>query len=325
MTGSADRTADDSWLKRVRLPIRRLVCADSTGSARVGGRQIYILPTAYGLLYAVLLVLMLVGSINYANNLGFLLTFLLAGLGVVAMLHTWRNLVGVVLLSGQAADIFAGEPARFGIQLSNLRRWPRPGLQLAGGDDSDATDLAASEAQRLELSMPSRQRGRLRLPRITLSTRYPLGLFRAWSYVELPLHCLVYPAPAAASPTLVAPSYRQSRIGDRGVGADDFTGQRHYRPGDSPRHINWKALAREQGLLTKRFGGDRAERRWLDWSQLQGDQEQRLSQLCRAILDASGEEVEYGLKIPGTTIRPARGPAHRNRCLAQLALFGEVE
>jgi uncharacterized protein (DUF58 family) len=303
--------------------MRRLVRADNAGKARVSGRQIYILPTAYGLLYAVLLVLMLVGSINYANNLGFLLTFLLAGLGIVAMLHTWRNLVGVVLESGHTADIFAGEQARFQILLRNLRRWPRPGLQLTTSDDIQATDLSPEGAEHLELSTPGRSRGRLQLPKITLSTRYPLGLFRAWSYVELPMQCLVYPAPADKPLTIAAPSYRHSQIGDRGVGADDFTGQRHYRPGDSPRHINWKAMAREQGLLTKLFGGDRAERRWLDWAALQGGQEQRLSQLCRAVLDASGEEIEYGLKIPGTTIRPARGVAHRNHCLAQLALFGE--
>ena len=82
--------------------------------------------------------------------------------------------------------------------------------------------------------------------------------------------------------------------------------------------------AREQGLHTKLFGGDRAEQRWLDWQTLQGQSEQRLSQLTRGVLDAVEQQLEYGLRIPGTELQPARGQAHRHACLRQLALYGET-
>jgi hypothetical protein len=63
----------------IRLPerfIRRCRCNDRD-EAMIGTRQIYIIPSRYGFGYALLLLLMWIGSINYANNLGLLLTFLL--------------------------------------------------------------------------------------------------------------------------------------------------------------------------------------------------------------------------------------------------------
>ena len=305
-------------------PLRRVARASGAGKAIITPRRIYILPTAYGTLFAVLLMLMLLGSINYANNLGFMLTFLLIGLGLVTMLHTWRNLLGLELYSSRATPVFAGDDARFEIQLTNRRRWSRPGIQLQiRGHSPTAIDLAPAETENLMLTTRSSRRGSLPLPEFILFTRYPLGLFNAWVYVELDTHCLVFPKPGIKMPETPAPEYSHSQLGDRGVGADDFAGLRHYRPGDSPRHINWKALAREQGLQTKLFGGDRAERCWLDWHSLPGENEQRLSQLCRGVLDASAQDIEFGLKLPDCELKPARGQQHRLACLSALALSGE--
>ena len=302
----------------------RLARADAEGRALIAPRRIYILPTGYGFTFALLLFLMLVGSINYANNLGFLLTFLLAGLGMVSMLHTWRNLLGLELQPGQAKPVFAGDEACFGIDLINRRRWPRPGIQIGfKGGEAAAADLEATDSSRLDLCTRANHRGRLALPRFTVTTRYPLGLFRAWVYVELDASCLIYPSPGSSMPPSEIPEYSRSQQGDKGVGADDFVGLRHYRPGDSPKHINWKAVAREQGVQTKLFGGDRSERRWLDWHSLEGSDEERLKQLCRGVLEAGDQQLEYGLRLPGKEIKPARGQPHRHECLTALALFGE--
>jgi len=303
---------------------RRIARPVESGGVVVLAKHIYILPTAYGIVYAMLLLLMLIGSINYANNLGFMLTFLLAGMGLVSMVHTWRNLIGLGLESARVAPIFAGDDALFQIILSNKRRWSRPGLQLQiAGSPAIATDLSPRAVDNLFLTVESEQRGLLPLPRFTLSTRYPLGLFVAWVYVELNADCLVYPRPGERMPETPLPVYGHSQLGDRGVGADDFCGLRHYRPGDSPRHINWKALAREQGLQTKMFGGDRADKCWLDWYRLAGSSEHRLSQLCRGVVDASGLDIEFGLRLPDLELKPARGQQHRLECLTALALFGE--
>jgi uncharacterized protein (DUF58 family) len=303
----------------------RICGRDGQGRVEIGPRQIYILPTRYGLGFGLLLLLLLTGSINYANNLGFLFTFLLTGLGLVAMLHTWRNLVGLQIWSVSPTPVFAGQEAAFIVHLHNLRGHERPDIQLQLPEDQPRrTDLAAHAQASLTLRHPAAIRGLLRIPRCTVTTRYPLGLFHAWSYIELGTGCLVYPAPGPRLPPSDLPHYNPSQKGDRGVGADDFVGLRHYRPGDSPRHVNWKAAARGQGLQTKQFGGDRAERRWLEWETLPGlETESRLSALCRGVLDACDQQQEFGLRLPGETIKPGKGPGHRHQCLRALALYGK--
>jgi uncharacterized protein (DUF58 family) len=303
--------------------ILRLSRPNSSGVTRIGSRKIYILPTRYGLIFGLLLLLLLFGAMNYANNPAFLLTFLLVGLGLVATIYTWRNLAGLELAAGRCEPVFAGQDAHFEVRLLNRRHGERPAIRLnIQGHTPVATDLSG-DSSILSLTCATEQRGRLQLGRLVVATEYPLGLLRAWSYVELDSACLVYPTPGPAMPPADLPDYSHSAEGDKGVGVDDFVGLRTYRPGDSPRQINWKALAREQGLQTKQFGGDRSDRLWLDWDTLQEmDTETRLSRLCRGVLDACEKQQEFGLRIPGIEIAPARGQEHRRACLTALALFG---
>ncbi|WP_260293404.1 DUF58 domain-containing protein [Sedimenticola hydrogenitrophicus] len=298
---------------------------DARGGATVGAQQIYIIPTRYGLGFALLLLLIWIGSVNYANNLGFLLTFLLAGLGLVAMLHTWRNLLGLTLRPGRSDPLFKGQQARFEIQVGNPRDGERPGIRLQlAAHEAVAGDLAPRSEQRFTLSARAERRGRFSMPRCILSTRYPLGLLHAWCYLELDGEALVYPAPGPRTPATGQPSYQPSQQGDKGVGADDFVGLRSYRPGDSPRQIAWKVQAREQGLQTKQFGGDRADQLWINWGDYPGlETEARLSALCRAVLDAAERQQVFGLRLPELELKPARGDSQRHAALAALALYGE--
>jgi uncharacterized protein (DUF58 family) len=297
------------------------------GGLQVHGRRIYILPTRYGLVFGLLLILILIGAVNYGNNPAFLLTFLLAGLGGNAIHQTWRNLQGLRLRPLGAEPVFAGEPARFRFQLGEEAGRQRPALQLAFADqDPSVLDLPAHGRAVIELAQPSGQRGSLRAPRLVLATRYPLGLLHAWCYLETGSECLVYPRPGAPWQPPGSPQFGSAETGDRGVGTDDFVGLRGYRPGDSPRHIDWRALARERGVLTRQFGGDRAERIWLDWEHTPGgDAEERLRRLCRALLDAERGGARYGLRLPGGERPPQQGRAHLAACLALLARFPGAE
>ena len=313
----------------IKLPDRilRINRHDATGAAKIAPRQIYILPTRYGVIFGLLLMLLLIGSINYGNNLAFFLTFLLAGLGIVAILHTWRNLVGLELFPGSNQPVFAGQSACFKIHLVNNRGSERPAIQIHASNKSSATtDLGGNSRDSLKLYLDTNHRGELKLGRVTLSTSYPLGLLRAWSYVELGASCLVYPKPGTKQPPATNSEYDRSSSGDKGVGVDDFVGIRAYRTGDSPKQINWKALASERGLQTKQFGGDRADRVWLEWQSMPGvDVEERLSRICRGVLDACEQEQEFGLRMPGTELSPSHGQTHRHLCLAALALYGEAK
>jgi len=289
-------------------------------------RRIYALPTRYGLLFAAMLLVMLLGSINYNNSLGFMLTFLLGGVGIMSIRYTYRNIAHLQLRSGKALPTFAGEEARFTVHLHNPEPLARYTLRLAApGARPGVTDIAAHDSAGVELGVAARRRGRLALGRITLSTTYPLGLVRAWAYADLDMHCIVYPRPGPRQPPPAEADFHQGDRAGSAMGSDDFLGFRAYLPGDSPRHIHWKAVARDLPLLTKKFAASETPEMWLDWSLLPAmDDETRLRILCRLVVEAQRSGRAYGLRLPATAIPPGQGALHQHRCLEALALFGEA-
>lgn len=296
-----------------------------TGPVLLDRRRVYILPTRQGLILGMVLIAILLGAINYDNALAFALVFLLAGLSVVSILHTWHNLQGLQVEAGRCSAVFAGAQARFPIGLRNETRQSRPALSLLLPDGTQTVLDVPPGLHWTTLSRPALRRGRLALGRFRVATRFPLGLFRAWSPLELTMHCLVYPAPASLALLPVAQSGTTGSGGERGQGHDDFTALRPYHTGDSVRHVHWKAVARGQGMHTKQFAGEAPQELWLDWNLLPGllPTEEKLSQLCRWVLEADNGGLRYGLRLPERSIAPGFGPAQRSLCLEALALFGE--
>ena len=168
-------------------------------------------------------------------------------------------------------------------------------------------------------------RSRLHLPRLRVFTTFPLGLFYTWSNVYLDMSCLVYPRAETGEVPLPPAEPGEAQGGDQTRGQDDFAGLRRYQPGDSPRHVAWKALARGQHMVTKQFTGTGAGDLWLDWSQLPRDMpvEARLSRLTRWVLDAAEARLPFALEIPGTHLAVGAGQAHEAACLSALALFAD--
>ncbi len=284
--------------------------------------RIFILPTRAGLGFAGLLLVMLLGAINYSNNLIFGLTFLLAGLGLVTMLHTYRNLAHLQLRAGQGRPGFVGEQLGFQLWLCPGDGRPRHAIKLNAGKAAALTHVSV-KSNDVWLHLEAEQRGPLPLGVVTVSSTYPLGLFRTWSRVAFEHSELAYPAPARPGPPPPTLAKGEHQAGIQHAGTEDFRGLRAYRPGDSLRHVHWKALAREQGLLTKEFGSNQARSCWLDFASTpEQDIEARLQRLCRWILEAERAQHSYGLRLPTLSVSPARGNAHRDRCLAALATFG---
>lgn len=305
-----------SWRKRPQA---------DTKPVQLNRRTIYILPTGSGLLFALTLILMLLGAINYNLALGHALVFLLAGLGPVGMVHAYRNLTGIRITPGRTEAVFAGETAHFPLHLDQDRNEIRLALELkAKGNPPVACNLPAAGHLCIALPVVTHQRGRLALPPLSIASRYPLGLFRAWSTPRFAVDCLVYPCP------LMRPLPPTSATFSNGIqhgdgGSDDFAGLRQRQSADSPRHIAWKAAARDgahKPLLVKQFAGGAQTELWLDWQLLPAveDIETRLSTLTGWVLTAEAAGARYGLKLPGVEIAPAEGPAHRQHCLEQLAL-----
>lgn len=290
-------------------------------AVRLTHRCVYILPTRHGLMFAFVLALLLVGSINYAVGLGFAFTFLLGGLGLVSILHTYRNLAGLMLRPGKCEPVFVGQNALFRLQTDSPV--PRFAVAVQAGEHSPVLAEVPVGGGEVLLPLPAARRGVMRLGRLQLFTQFPLGLFRAWSWVAPDLACLVYPAPEEGAPPLPQGSGESGGGARQNRGQDDFGGLREYRPGDSPRHIAWKAVARGEEMLTKEFSGEADGRLWLDWGGLDPlGQEDRLSRLTRWVMEADAAGMAYGLRLPDAEYGPAQGEAHRRRCLAALALFG---
>jgi len=286
-------------------------------------RRVYILPTRPGVVFGVALILMLIGSINYNLSLGYVLTFLLAGLGIVSILHTFRNLVHLYVSGGRVSSVFAGDTAQFQIVLENRDGFTRHSLEFACGTARTRADVPAQRHQTVELGVKTERRGWLPLPRVTIDTRFPLGLTRAWSYVQPDMRALVYPRPDTAP--LPAPD-ADPETGDAvstGTGTDDFAGLRPYHSSDSPRHVAWKASARSEILLTKFFSGRASSELWFDWERLPPGMgvEARLSRLARWVLLAEESDQRYGLRLPGVSVPVGEGLTHRDRCLRELALY----
>lgn len=299
--------------------------SDGTAPTRLGQRRVFILPAGSGLLFAIALVVMLIGAINYTLALGHALVFLLAGIGLTGMVHTFRNLHGLTIAPGRCEPVFAGETAHFQLILSNDRTSPRPALELeAEPGAAIRADIPAGEIVRINVPLIARQRGWLALPRVRLWSVYPLGLFRAWSYLQPEMCCLVYPPPLASPLPDRSPSLAGGEQSSEG-GEEDFAGFRHHQPADSPRHVAWKASARDSNrpLLVKQFAGGTEGELRLDWQLIDPalPTETRLSVLTGWVLAADAQGCRYALRLPGSDISGGFGEQHRRRCLEALALY----
>lgn len=289
----------------------------------VATRRIYIIPTGMGVAFAVMLLAMFIGAMNYANNLALGLTFLLGSLALTAMHYCHRNLAGIVIRSASTEPVFAGDEATFQIALENTAPLARHELLVANDQGTSLPQLIPANGRAVfELQLPAPRRGLLTLDHFELITRHPFSLFRAWTHVHMNMTCVVYPKPAPRGLTPPPVETDTGGAQDSVRGDEEFAGMRPFHPGDSPRRIAWKAYAREQGLQVKVYAGTAVTSHVLDWDALTGlGTEARLSQLCRWIEDAHAAGRAFALRMPGLDIPANIGAGHRQRCLTALAMF----
>ncbi len=159
----------------------------------ISRRRIYILPSAYGIALAAMIVAMMLAGLNYGSNLGLAFAFLMASTALVGMHHCHRNLLGLTIDAAGEADGFAGDRATLEFVLRNASGLDRWDVEIRCADtpapDAAATASVAAKAQQsLTVALPTPRRGVLRLDQFELCTRYPFGWFRAWSYVHAPFY-----------------------------------------------------------------------------------------------------------------------------------------
>jgi uncharacterized protein (DUF58 family) len=290
-------------------------------------RNVYVLPSgAGGMLTATLLVL-LVASINYQLNLGYLLTFLLAGSAVVALHVGHAALRGLTLHLPPPTPAFAGQPVVLDVSLTNPGRSARYGIWVAVQEhptQGSWCDVPPGGSSTVQVAFAPQRRGRHRVPTLLVETRYPLGTTRCWTVWRPAADVLVYPAPEPHAPPL--PPGEPHGGGAQAVRRHDsgeFEGVRAYRRGDPLKLVVWKKMAKSDQLVSRDTVHVQATQLWLDPASAgsaDGSLEGRLSRLCAWVLRADDEGVDYGLRLGATTIAPDHGTAHRLRCLEALAL-----
>lgn len=287
--------------------------------------RVYILPTKTGVIFSLLLIVLLLGAVNYGKNLGYVLVFLLAGIGNVALFSTWRNLAGLRLRAGGCSPVFAGEQAVFAVLLENLDAATRYSIAISqGGKEYEIVDVSADGVAQLHFSRKAGRRGTISAGRFRLSTTYPTGLFVAWTWIELNMQCVVYPRPAPRAPVAAGDSVVDGDSNQQGDGFDEYSGLRKYQAGDSWRRVSWKATARSGELHTREFAGGMPELQWIDWKSVAASgAEERLSLMARMVIEAEAQQRYYGLRMPHIEIRPDHGNRHYLQCLKTLALYGQ--
>lgn len=302
--------------KQVQLPLR------------LTRRHVYILPTRSGLVFAFFLLAMLMAAVNYTNNPTFLLTFLLGSMAVLSAIHAHADMVGLRLEDARLLPAFCGGTAQLRLVFRAGDR-PRHILEVeTQGISAPLFSLAAQGEQEVSLYLPTVRRGLFPLEKLVVSTRYPLGLFRVWSPLILPVTGLVYPRPLPVDFRV-----RQLLGGTGEEGGSGPTAQfgeiseiRPYRPGDPPSHISWKASARGLGLFSKEFQSGALRTLFLDWQALSAfPYEERISRLAGLVLEGERTNRQYALRLPGQNIPAGGGAAHAHVCLEALALMPEEE
>lgn len=285
-------------------------------------KNLYIFPNLTGLIYLLAaLVIWMLGT-NYQNNLILGLAYLLLSIFVVGILHAFANLSGVSVRVVNARPAFAGDDAAFVLELSCRHTAGCDNLELRWqGGAMQTIALHPNEPLPVTVRRESQVRGYLHPGRLLVQSRFPLGIIRCWTWLNLDATALIYPAPIATEEPHSQASDGREEGGASQRGGDDFSGLREYQPGDPIKHIAWKQFARDKGLFTKEYQAWFSADKWLDWDSLTHSQELRLSGLCYWALEYEQRQIPYGLRLPGITLAPALGEYHLQAVLKALAEF----
>jgi hypothetical protein len=222
-------------------------------------RNIYIVPTRAGFVFAAVLVVMLVASINYQLNLGYVLTFLLAGAGFVSMHLTHNTLRGLTLHLKPPQSGFAAESLPLEVVLTSPTRLQH-GVGLGFADNADRAhdvfvDVPAGGQASAHLAFVPPRRGLNDVPTLRAETYYPFGLFRAWTVWRPAAQVLAWPAPERPmAPLPASPAAAGETAQRKASDSGEFEGVRSYRRGDALKHVVW-----EKSRAHRRAGQPRSQ------------------------------------------------------------------
>lgn len=287
--------------------------------------NIFILPTNFGIIFAILLIIMLSTSVNYNNSLGFALTFLLMGVGILSIFYTHINMMNLSFKVEKVEPVFLGQNTFFKIKLINLNPKKHFILEFFWHKKDERLiniDLEPNEETTVILPIDAEKRGWKIAPRFIVRSTYPFGFFKAWSWINLDMKNIIYPKPYAGDVNVSLSETSTAEIKQEKSGMEDFSHLRKYSHGDPIKVIHWKSFARHATPMSKQFSESVGSEIWLDWYKIKNvDDEERLSILCKSVIELYSDNAKFGLKIPDEILEPNTGETHYHKCLTALALY----
>lgn len=281
-------------------------------------------PTIHTIGYLLVLAALWYAALSQANPTAYLLFFFWLSVGLVSLVHAWINVKGLGAAAIPGAHGFAGKSPLIPVRVSNPSINARYGISFSwrAGLPERVDRVEPASFSEVQLTGPALPRGSYSLEEIMARSEFPLGLVQFRTRLRLTGELDIYPEPNGIRELPATASLAESAATGKRREGDDFAGVRPYRPGDSQRHVDWRAVARGQPLLVKQFEGAIGGVVEFDLDQTPGpDLEAKLSQLCLWITEAERTEVEYGLTLGATRLEPSCGQAHLHACLRALARY----
>jgi uncharacterized protein (DUF58 family) len=291
--------------------------------------KIFILPTRYGLYFIVIIFTLFLISLSYGHSLAFTTTFVFISLVMTSAHFTNYNLTGVKVIAFYVPEnVQEGVNSHFRVSLRNTSNKTRFDIQIGIGKKfiSEPITLPKGETGQINIEVKDLTRGEYLLPRLTISSSFPFGLFYAWKYWYEDNIVTVFPALSEIKPSLPLPhpipNQRGSYRGPEEVGAEEFSGHQSYQEGMPLRAIDWKAYARGKGILLKKFVDESDVFFLFKKDDLLGSEEERISQLASLIDMASAMGLTYALVLDQEKPTFSNGQSFKLGCLKRLALDG---
>lgn len=288
--------------------------------------QIYILPTPPGFIFLLVIFVIFAGSFNENNNMGLLFSFFLFFVFLISIRETRNSILNLKIISIKIENSFALSKAKIIFHLSAEKNENKSFEISCYDKTTKLKSIIKNSSAKQEIEIDSRKRGVYNSPVFTLSSDYPYGIFKAWTYVSSNEKQIIYPAPSKNSipvHELKSIMEKKGNIKDSTKKEDEFKGLKEYEKGDSIKRISWKSYSKGLGLFTKDFG----DQSGFDEVIIYFDEikinniEKKLSLICKTILDLESIGLKYGFKIDKINISPATGKEHQKKCLEILAEY----
>jgi uncharacterized protein (DUF58 family) len=292
----------------------------------IGKKQIYIIPTPPGLIFLLVIFVIFTGSFNENNNMGLLFSFFLFFVFLISIKETRNSILNLKINSIKIENSFAFSSANAKFYFSNTKN-DKKAIEVSTADEKIKIDsIKKNSTLKANLYIKSKKRGVYNSPVFLISSCYPYGIFKSFSYVSSKEKRVVYPAPAKKAISLTNLKSLMENYGNiqnSNKKEDEFKGLKEYEKGDSIKRISWKSYSRGLGLYTKDFGEEiNFDNIIIYFDKIKiKDIETKLSIICKTILDLEISGLNYGINIKNLEIPPGKGPDHQKKCLEILAEY----